>query len=108
MFFPKMACLSLTRVNNMVAEKSVLSWLCDVTLVERLRPLPPDIRANNELLKTMRTIEDKNIPSRRKQNLIQVQLIYSCTFVTMIKNTRNRIFLFLGLSLRDLRLPVFP
>ena len=79
-----MAYLSLKRVNNMVAEKSLLTWLCD-ELVERLRPLPPDIRANNELLKKMRTIEDKNIPSRRKQNLIQVQLIYSCTFVTMIK-----------------------
>ena len=43
-------------------------------------------------LKTMATIEDKNIPSRRGQRLIQVQLIYSLQFVTTIKkNTTTKI-----------------
>ena len=35
----------------------------------------------------MTTIEDKNIPSRRGQRLIQVQLIYS--FVTMMKKNKT-------------------
>ena len=33
----------------------------------------------------MTAIEDKNVPSRREQVLIQVQLIYSLQFVTMRK-----------------------
>ena len=33
----------------------------------------------------MTTIEDKNIPSRRGQHLIQVQLLYSLPFVTTMK-----------------------
>ena len=50
------------------------------------RPGPINIHANNGfLLKTMTTIEDKNIPSRRGQHLIQVQSIYSLQFVTMMK-----------------------
>ena len=45
-----------------------ISQVCDVTLIERPRPLPPDIHQDMRfwmerfLLKTMRTIEDKNIP----------------------------------------------
>ena len=39
------------------------------------------------LLNTMTTIEDKNIPFRRGQSLIQVQLIYSLPFATLMKKT---------------------
>ena len=41
------------------------------------------------LSKTMRTIEGKNIPSMREQNLIQVQLIYSLQFVTTMKEKQD-------------------
>ena len=42
------------------------------------------------LLKTMRTIEHKNIPSRREQSLIQVQLIYSLPFATTMKKKKKK------------------
>ena len=45
------------------------------------------------LLKTMTKIEDKNIPTRRGQHLIQVQSIYSLPFVTTTKkNTTTKAF----------------
>ena len=34
------------------------------------------------------TIEDKNIPPRKGQHLIQVQLMYSIPFVTTMKKKR--------------------
>ena len=40
-------------------------------------------------MKTMRTIEHKNIPSRGDQVLIQVQLIQSLPFVTTTKKNKN-------------------
>ena len=39
----------------------------------------------------MRTIEDKNIPSRGGQVLIQVQLIHSLSFVTTMKKNKTPI-----------------
>ena len=63
----------------------------------------------------MTTIEDKNIPTRRGQHLIQVQLIHSLPFVTtMKKNTTtttttkilDRIFNAVGLGfLRNKKIP---
>ena len=40
----------------------------------------------------MTTIEDKNIPSRRGQRLIQVQFIHSLPFVTAMKKIPDRFF----------------
>ena len=40
-------------------------------------------------MKTMRTVEDKNIPSREGQVLIQVQLTQSLPFVTTTKKNKN-------------------
>ena len=50
----------------------IRSRLCDVRLVERAGPLPPYIVYTRRTLKTMRTIEDKNIPSRGWQVFNQV------------------------------------
>ena len=57
---------------------------------------PPSWYKRRRLLKTMRTIKHKNIPSRGAQVLIQVQLIYSLPFAATMKNIKKIRYPFLN------------
>ena len=58
--------------------------LLDVRLVEKHDHLPPDRLPSGVMLKTTRTIEDKNIPSQGvtgfNQLVIKLQLIFDIAF----------------------------
>ena len=68
----------------------IRSWLCDIRLVERLGPLPPDIQAEDNIVENNENNRAQKYPLQRGQVLIQVQLIYPLPFVTTM-NKNNKI-----------------